>query len=183
MRARQLRLHIERLGPAFVKVAQALSTRVDLLDANYLTQIELLQVGIGSAICDCLRCSITCDCLCSSKHSRAHLDINNAPKADALTADAPSSQDRVPPFPTEDALEVMQQAWGRPVNVVLSKISDEPVAAASLGQVWISSATINQHWRSPGLSNLFALMFQRIIPHECQSQRAVDCAAGRCTAA
>lgn len=27
-------------------------------------------------------------------------------------------------------------AWGRPVEAVLSKISDEPVAAASLGQVY-----------------------------------------------
>lgn len=26
-------------------------------------------------------------------------------------------------------------AWGRPVEAVLSKISDEPIAAASLGQV------------------------------------------------
>ena len=44
-------------------------------------------------------------------------------------------QDRVPPFPTEAALEVMEQAWGRPVSAVLAQISDEPVAAASLGQV------------------------------------------------
>jgi len=44
LRSRQLRGNIERLGPAYVKVAQALSTRVDILDANYLTQIELLQV-------------------------------------------------------------------------------------------------------------------------------------------
>lgn len=87
VRSRQLRVIIERLGPAYVKVAQALSTRVDILDAQYLMQIELLQ-------------------------------------------------DRVPPFPTNEALRVMEMAWGGPVEGVLSQISDEPVAAASLGQVY-----------------------------------------------
>lgn len=42
-RAAQVRKIIERLGPAYVKVAQAVSTRVDLLDANYLREIERLQ--------------------------------------------------------------------------------------------------------------------------------------------
>ena len=53
-----MRKAIERLGPAYVKVAQAISTRVDVLDYSYLVEIERLQ-------------------------------------------------DRVPPFPTEDALKVM----------------------------------------------------------------------------
>ena len=43
MRATQLRKAIEKLGPAYVKVAQAVSTRVDLLDMNYLLEIERLQ--------------------------------------------------------------------------------------------------------------------------------------------
>ncbi len=43
LRARQLRGAIERLGPAYVKVAQALSTRVDLLSPQYFEQIQLLQ--------------------------------------------------------------------------------------------------------------------------------------------
>lgn len=43
LRARQLRQTIERLGPAYVKVAQALSTRVDVLNVEYLVQIEMLQ--------------------------------------------------------------------------------------------------------------------------------------------
>ncbi len=43
-RAVQLRFAIERLGPAYVKVAQALSTRVDLLTPAYFQQIQLLQV-------------------------------------------------------------------------------------------------------------------------------------------
>ena len=100
-------------------------------------------------------------------------------------------QDRVPPFPTDDALEVMRKgalwsflrpdsmspqlqqrdrsffntrrserqpcrgaaslriarrggaAWGRPVEAVLSKISDEPVAAASLGQVRLGRSSLD----------------------------------------
>ncbi|GFR43297.1 hypothetical protein Agub_g4363, partial [Astrephomene gubernaculifera] len=42
-RAEQLRRAVERLGPAYVKVAQALSTRVDLLPAAYLAEVQRLQ--------------------------------------------------------------------------------------------------------------------------------------------
>ena len=42
-RAAQVRQAVERLGPAYVKVAQALSTRVDILSPAYLVEIERLQ--------------------------------------------------------------------------------------------------------------------------------------------
>lgn len=42
-RAIALRGALERLGPAYVKIAQALSTRVDLLEPEYLLEIERLQ--------------------------------------------------------------------------------------------------------------------------------------------
>ena len=42
-RAAQVRKAIEWLGPAYVKVAQAISTRGDILDVNYLREIERLQ--------------------------------------------------------------------------------------------------------------------------------------------
>ena len=42
-RARQLRLLLERLGPAYIKIAQAVSTRVDILSPAYLAEVELLQ--------------------------------------------------------------------------------------------------------------------------------------------
>ena len=42
-RAIALRGALERLGPAYVKIAQAVSTRVDLVDAEYLLEIERLQ--------------------------------------------------------------------------------------------------------------------------------------------
>ncbi|XP_024529756.1 uncharacterized protein LOC9650796 isoform X2 [Selaginella moellendorffii] len=45
-------------------------------------------------------------------------------------------QDRLPPFPNEMALLLMEQELGRPISEVFSYISEEPVAAASLGQVY-----------------------------------------------
>ena len=43
VRAVALRNALERLGPAYVKIAQAVSTRVDLLEPEYLIEIERLQ--------------------------------------------------------------------------------------------------------------------------------------------
>eukprot|EP00803_Ostreobium_quekettii_P004083 evm.model.scf_1104EXC.1 EVM.evm.TU.scf_1104EXC.1 scf_1104EXC:11822-28756(-) len=43
VRAVELRTTIERLGPTFVKVAQAISTRVDMLSAAYMAEIKKLQ--------------------------------------------------------------------------------------------------------------------------------------------
>jgi predicted unusual protein kinase regulating ubiquinone biosynthesis (AarF/ABC1/UbiB family) len=45
-------------------------------------------------------------------------------------------QDQVPPFDTAIARKLMQEEWGvASIDSVLSDISAEPVAAASLGQV------------------------------------------------
>lgn len=86
LRARQLRIELEQLGPAYVKVAQAVSTRVDILSPAYLLEIELLQ-------------------------------------------------DRVPPFPSSDAIKCIESAIGQSVRKAFTRISSEPVASASLGQV------------------------------------------------
>ena len=48
-------------------------------------------------------------------------------------------QDRLAPFPTEIAYEVMEAELGVPISSVFSELSAEPVAAASLGQVRHSS--------------------------------------------
>eukprot|EP00303_Exanthemachrysis_gayraliae_P000188 CAMPEP_0206011302 /NCGR_PEP_ID=MMETSP1464-20131121/13028_1 /ASSEMBLY_ACC=CAM_ASM_001124 /TAXON_ID=119497 /ORGANISM="Exanthemachrysis gayraliae, Strain RCC1523" /LENGTH=821 /DNA_ID=CAMNT_0053384957 /DNA_START=58 /DNA_END=2523 /DNA_ORIENTATION=+ len=45
-------------------------------------------------------------------------------------------QDNVPTFPTETAMEVLAQELGRPIDEVFSEVSAEPVAAASLAQVY-----------------------------------------------
>ena len=101
LRAAALREELERAGPAFIKIAQAVSTRVDILSPAYVREIERLQ-------------------------------------------------DRVPPFDSALALAEMAREWGvRDVSEVVSDISPEPVAAASLGQVY--KATL-----SPSLAPRFS---------------------------
>jgi predicted unusual protein kinase regulating ubiquinone biosynthesis (AarF/ABC1/UbiB family) len=48
-----------------------------------------------------------------------------------------SLQDQVPPFDTKTATRILEQEWGRPVTDILSSpLTEVPVAAASLGQVY-----------------------------------------------
>ena len=86
-RAQQLRDTLASLGPSFVKVGQALSSRPDLLPRTYLEALSSLQ-------------------------------------------------DRLESFPSHVAMAVIEEELGRPVDEVYSSISPEPVAAASLGQVY-----------------------------------------------
>jgi predicted unusual protein kinase regulating ubiquinone biosynthesis (AarF/ABC1/UbiB family) len=86
-RAVQLREMLTQLGPAYIKVGQALSTRPDLVPPNYLDELTQLQ-------------------------------------------------DQLPPFPNEVAFQFIEEELGdRPENIY-AEISDHPVAAASLGQVY-----------------------------------------------
>ncbi|MDQ2098065.1 MAG: AarF/ABC1/UbiB kinase family protein [Tychonema bourrellyi B0820] len=86
-RATHLRLILTRLGPTFIKVGQALSTRPDLIRKDFL--IELIKL-----------------------------------------------QDQLPPFDTALAFEIIEAELDRPISDTYSQISPEPVAAASLGQVY-----------------------------------------------
>lgn len=45
-------------------------------------------------------------------------------------------QDRLPPFPTKEALALIETEYGCPPSKIFSYLSPEPVAAASLGQVY-----------------------------------------------
>lgn len=45
-------------------------------------------------------------------------------------------QDDVPPFPDEQAFAIIESSLGRPLGEVFSSISERPIAAASLGQVY-----------------------------------------------
>lgn len=45
-------------------------------------------------------------------------------------------QDGAPPFPTTTALQIIQQELGDSPDRIFSQISTEPIAAASLGQVY-----------------------------------------------
>uniref|UniRef100_A0A7S3QQ29 Protein kinase domain-containing protein n=1 Tax=Dunaliella tertiolecta TaxID=3047 RepID=A0A7S3QQ29_DUNTE len=86
-RASELRGLLSRLGPSFVKIGQALSSRPDLLPKPYLDTLADLQ-------------------------------------------------DRLPSFPTEIARAVIEEELRRPVEAMYATFSDQPVAAASLGQVY-----------------------------------------------
>jgi ubiquinone biosynthesis protein len=44
-------------------------------------------------------------------------------------------QDAVPPFPAEQAIEIINSAYGEPVEAVFERFDEEPLAAASIAQV------------------------------------------------
>ena len=44
-------------------------------------------------------------------------------------------QDNVPPFPAEQAKEIVERAYGQPVGTVFERFDGEPLAAASIAQV------------------------------------------------
>ncbi|MGB7415101.1 MAG: AarF/ABC1/UbiB kinase family protein [Thermosynechococcaceae cyanobacterium] len=86
-RAIQLRKVLTRLGPTFIKIGQALSTRPDLVRKEFLEELILLQ-------------------------------------------------DQLPPFPNKVAFALIEKELGQPVSELYKTISPEPIAAASLGQVY-----------------------------------------------
>ncbi|CAG9466897.1 unnamed protein product [Pedinophyceae sp. YPF-701] len=86
-RSVQLREMLVALGPTFIKAGQVLANRPDILRADYMNELCVLQ-------------------------------------------------DDVPPFPDEVAYRIIEDQLGRPMGEVFSSISERPVAAASLGQVY-----------------------------------------------
>eukprot|EP00252_Welwitschia_mirabilis_P026334 TRINITY_DN861_c0_g1_i2.p1 TRINITY_DN861_c0_g1~~TRINITY_DN861_c0_g1_i2.p1 ORF type:complete len:711 (+),score=112.46 TRINITY_DN861_c0_g1_i2:97-2229(+) len=86
-RAMELRALLVQLGPAFVKIAQAVSSRPDVVSPAYLEELSLLQ-------------------------------------------------DRIAPFSTEVALQIVEDELGVPLDAIFSEITIQPIAAASLGQVY-----------------------------------------------
>ncbi|MBE9005338.1 AarF/ABC1/UbiB kinase family protein [Fortiea sp. LEGE XX443] len=86
-RATQLRQLLTRLGPTFIKVGQALSTRPDLIRKDFLEELVKLQ-------------------------------------------------DQLPPFDNAIAYALIEKELGCAVTDAYSELSPNPVAAASLGQVY-----------------------------------------------
>jgi len=85
-RAERVRMAIEELGPTFVKMGQILSTRPDLLPAEFIRELEKLQ-------------------------------------------------DEVPPFDFSDVQKTVESELGLPLHEVFPHFDDQPLAAASIGQV------------------------------------------------
>src|SRR5574337_1525008 len=57
-------------------------------------------------------------------------------------------QDRVPPFPTAQAIALLEAFYGRPVDHVFSKFEREPVASASVAQVHFAELSAGTEVRS-----------------------------------
>jgi len=55
-------------------------------------------------------------------------------------------QDQVPSFPTQIAFQMIEDGIGRPISEVFSEISPQPIAAASLGQVYKARLIENGEW-------------------------------------
>ncbi len=85
-RGLRLRLALEELGPVFVKMGQALSTRPDVLPPDIALEL-------------------------------AHL------------------QDRVPPFPGIEAMRIVEQALGKPIDELFNEFDPVALASASVAQV------------------------------------------------
>ena len=86
-RARQLIRILTKLGPAYIKIGQALSTRPDVVPPSYLEELATLQ-------------------------------------------------DKIPSFPNEVAFRFIEEELGKRPEEIYAELSPEPIAAASLGQVY-----------------------------------------------
>lgn len=86
-RANQLREILTKLGPTYIKVGQALSTRPDLIKKDFLEELIKLQ-------------------------------------------------DQLPPFDNQLAMRIIETQLDRSIDEIYQQISPQPIAAASLGQVY-----------------------------------------------
>ncbi|KAL8201135.1 hypothetical protein R6Q57_012474 [Mikania cordata] len=109
-----------RLGPFYIKLGQALSTRPDILPSVYRNELAKLQ-------------------------------------------------DQIPPFSTKVAIRSIESQLGAPISEIFADISPQPVAAASLGQVYKAHLHTGElvavKVQRPGMSlslTLDALLFNMI---------------------
>jgi len=111
-RAAQFRQTLTQLGPAFIKIGQALSTRPDLVPPAYLEELTKLQ-------------------------------------------------DQLPPFANAIAYQFIEEELGAPPEEIFAELSPNPVAAASLGQVYKgklkTGETVAVKVQRPGLNQSMAL--------------------------
>lgn len=111
-RAVQLRDMLTKLGPAYIKIGQALSTRPDLVPPIFLEELTTLQ-------------------------------------------------DQIPPFPNAIAYRFIEEELGAPPSQIYAELSENPIAAASLGQVYKgklhSGEAVAIKVQRPGLAQRIAL--------------------------
>ncbi|NJO49029.1 MAG: AarF/ABC1/UbiB kinase family protein, partial [Leptolyngbyaceae cyanobacterium RM2_2_4] len=111
-RAARLREILTDLGPAYIKVGQALSTRPDLIPPLYMEELTKLQ-------------------------------------------------DQLPPFPNEVAFRFIEEELGDRPEHIYAELSPDPIAAASLGQVYKgklkSGETVAVKVQRPGLAQRITL--------------------------
>jgi predicted unusual protein kinase regulating ubiquinone biosynthesis (AarF/ABC1/UbiB family) len=111
-RAVQIRTMLTKLGPAYIKIGQALSTRPDLVPPQFLEELAQLQ-------------------------------------------------DNIPAFSNEIAYQFIEEELGDRPEVIYAEISDMPIAAASLGQVYKgklwSGETVAIKVQRPGLAESITL--------------------------
>jgi predicted unusual protein kinase regulating ubiquinone biosynthesis (AarF/ABC1/UbiB family) len=111
-RAVQMRRMLTKLGPAYIKIGQALSTRPDLVPPQFLEELAQLQ-------------------------------------------------DNIPAFSNEIAYQFIEEELGDRPEAIYAEISDIPIAAASLGQVYKgklwSGEDVAIKVQRPGLADSIAL--------------------------
>jgi predicted unusual protein kinase regulating ubiquinone biosynthesis (AarF/ABC1/UbiB family) len=111
-RAIQIRQLLTKLGPAFIKIGQALSTRPDVVPASYMDELSQLQ-------------------------------------------------DQLPAFPNEQAFRFIQEELGATPLEIYAEISADPIAAASLGQVYKGKLRTGEQVaikvQRPGINEAIAL--------------------------
>jgi aarF domain-containing kinase len=151
LRARQAREAIERLGPAFVKVAQAFSTRVDLLPPDYYREIQKLQDRVPPFPCEEARAAMAeawgggtgaAAVAAAAASSSAANDRGGGGGASSSSSSSSSSFDPLAAAEQEARFErraTPEQRRARAaaaVDAVCARLGSKPVAAASLGQVY-----------------------------------------------
>ncbi len=125
---------LEKLGPTFVKLGQALSIRPDVIGPAATEELAKLQ-DAGT-----LRKGGWVDGFVFLSFSLSFLYIH--PSTHPPTHPPQS----VPPFSNEVAFSILEQELGKPWQEVFSEISSEPIAAASLAQVYKAKLKENDEW-------------------------------------
>lgn len=82
----------------------------------------------------------------------------------SLLWDPITCQDALPTFPTRDAFLCIETELGRPLESIFSAITPEPIAAASLGQVYkarwnTTGAEVAVKVQRPGIEEAIGLDF------------------------